>query len=327
MALSCIDTNSYKLTYQVGGYIEYLKVAKKFYSSGFIQYHTPTTASSFNGSLTYEIEEDTLTRRYVNIGTFIEQSLGGRGQIQYFMHLGYSEEQAENLRYFAAFGKLHAQYSLKPDMPGANREPSGSVFLYNESTYNLMFSEDVDRPPGAYFGYEVYDAIAYGDSAPYPAAAELNITKLARFGYSTWVISVYEDSVLLNTYRTTAWRDDRYSPNPELIDFRQVKVKRWFTKEFTKAIGVQGVEVLSVEGQPHKKKLWLVDVDEEGSETGRESIFEFELLPDQGIPSHSIQCLEPIQDTCPEGTWTLECGDTTCCYQDDGYSIYQFPTP
>ena len=90
-------------------------------------------------------------------------------------------------------------------------------------------------------------------------------------------------------------------------------------REFVKLADTQAVEILSPANAPHLKTLYLVDLNEQGTETGRTSIFTFGNNPGESGPSYEVLC-NVTEDECPDGTYQLDCGDYLCCYKPDGYA-------
>lgn len=320
MPLSCTDTNNYRLIYQKGVLVPRLRYIYQFDTNGNPSYQNIETGQE-GDIYGYTIETNIYRNQYVAVGTYTNVSSQNNGEIRYYSHLYTEPSLLNSFEYSTNGGAWYFNLNRDPGWTQAPRSLFGNVYDITQAAYELSLSEDISAP-------QHQDNRRIGKSQSptpptsyFPAAVQLGEAQIKRFGSNEYVIYFTKNGQPIGARLSKGYREDRYSPDPELVDTSEVETIALKTRDFTKEIGTQAVEVLVDPDNGNKKNLWLVNLDEEGNETGRSSIFSWETFEGQRVPSGRIECLEPIEiEECPDNTYQFDCGTHLCCYQPDGYA-------
>lgn len=327
MVLECINTDRIRLSYQVGGKQEVVESKIKPRFGGAIK--GIVAVGEVGEKLDYEVTLDTLKKTYLAVGTFTNVSSRDLGETKYYYHAYYSEEQRDSYEIIDFNGYWQIRAVLKPAVTGGDKNRFGSVIMTSQESYASLLAEEESFPRPTYTNTnpnpKVHTVIANSENQSFPTAASLGAPTIVEIGCPSYNIRVFSDTRELANQPIATFNNGRVcDPEAQYVNKYEIDAIQNLQQEFTKEFGKQGVEVLPVPGSPHKKELWLVDLDADGNETNRTSIFEFELLPEQGAPSHYIECLPYLATECPDNTCEVDCVEHICCYGSNGVAVHSF---
>ncbi|MEL6438701.1 MAG: hypothetical protein AAFQ80_05520 [Cyanobacteria bacterium J06621_8] len=320
MPIDCIGSESFRLNYQIGGIQQTVNVLYPGIGND-PDYYKARWVGQIGEVLTFKVEKDLSKDKYIATGTFTDISADGDGETLYFRHFWINEEIRESFELTDARGYWYAIGEIKDDGSGANTRRFGYAYEISADAYAQIKTEDNDSPVGG-SSQRINRPNPTGFTA-YPGADNLDSREIYRYGYSTFDVTIYANDELVSIVPTIGSREIRYEPSDDIAVIDEFESIQDLSQVFSKDSSSQGVEVLLAPDSPHKKEVWLVDFDEDGDETGRRVIFDFELLLNQGTPQHSVECIYDNGD-CPEGSCAVNCGTHMCCYNANGEPVHHY---
>lgn len=298
----CRNTNGFKLRYQAWVQTNMYYIVQRFATEpGQENTYINDSVGEVNpGDVTYTVEEDKTARLFTVEGTYTEWN--GRECVS---GLPWKPERSVVRMDLESF-----------ELRSSQREP----LVFIPSADSGQPEQHLEIRFWSSYGYWTrYFQINHGACTSHGTAGgvyNFEIEEVERLPGATWIIKFFREGTLVNTFFTRAFKGDSHVFTPEIIEPRPSYTRTTETQTFTKLPGVEEIEVLVNPERDYQNQVWRVKLDEQGQETHREVIFEFESRPGRQAPTYEITCAQIEQ--CQDDEYQLDCGTHYCCYKADG---------